>query len=100
MDLSLESVLLIEQSITTAAVEPKKTAPSAPAEERPSPLYAAMLTSDVLLNTRKSVDDILRESKMAAVEEWHRSKEEEKEMSLDEKVRYSWVDGNADTTQH
>jgi len=35
---------------------------------------------------RKSVEHILRDSKMAAVEEWHRTRSAEKDMSLEDKV--------------
>jgi predicted house-cleaning noncanonical NTP pyrophosphatase (MazG superfamily) len=59
--------------------------PEAPAVVRPD--IAALLTGDTVIYTpRKSVEDILVESKMQAVEEYHRAKTEDKKMSFEEKV--------------
>lgn len=77
---------VVAATAATSTIAPKEGKKETTADEPDSPLYAAFLTSDALLQPRKSVENILRESKMAAVEEWHRSKTEEREMTLDEKV--------------
>lgn len=79
-----------EAAMVTAAARAAAVTMSQPAVT-PAPVVrpelAALLTGDTVIYTpRKSVEDILVESKMQAVEEYHRAKTQDKKMSFEEKV--------------
>lgn len=103
-ELAKETMMVSAPSATTTVQEAMKqaaakAAPAAASPKVPEPLAASMTppsptlkgAADADVNPmppldRKSVENILRDSKMAAVEEWHRTRSVEKEMSLEEKV--------------
>ncbi|KAM3574478.1 hypothetical protein VYU27_003584 [Nannochloropsis oceanica] len=79
--------LLVPPPSAPSTTEPTSAAASTTISSPPSLLGAA----DANLNPmppvdRTSVENILRDSRMAAVEEWHRTRSVEKEMSLEDKV--------------
>lgn len=87
----------VQKIVAEAATEPPKTPQKDVMETTLEAIqssfeqvtYPAVISEDELNShpDRRSVDTILRDSKAAAVEEWHRSKTVEKEVTLEEKVQ-------------
>eukprot|EP00624_Nannochloropsis_granulata_P002586 evm.model.NODE_23006_length_12904_cov_26.635927.6 len=86
------------KAVITTSADLLVPPPSVPSTTEPTSVPASIPSSPSLLGAadenlnpmppvdRTSVENILRDSRMAAVEEWHRTRSVEKEMSLEDKV--------------